>query len=114
VLLAPAGQVTGFGPLNEGVQSAIDRAVDQARAAFTRDGVPAIVAALKRDVVPALISNTKLQHNIGAAAGEAAAKQATVPLYVAAGSLAVLAAVGTYLAAKRLGAVAKKNPRRGR
>jgi len=102
----PGGQVTGFGPLNEGVQSAIDEA---ARAA-ARDVVPALSAELTRriraDVLPGIMRDPRfaaLAAPAGQAAGEEFYTRARPLLYVGAGALVILAGAGLFYAVTHRG-----------
>jgi len=106
----PAGAVTGFGPLNEGIQSAITEATTVASRAAVRDVVPALSADLTRrirtEILPALLSSPRFAA-IAAPAGQAAGAEfftkARPALYVAAGALAILAGAGVYYVATHRG-----------
>jgi hypothetical protein len=95
----PAGAVTGFGPLNEGIQSAID----EASSAAARNVVPALSAEMTRrirtDILPGLLSDPRFSA-LAAPAGQAAGDQffvkAAPALFVAASALAILAGAGVY------------------
>ncbi len=108
----PSGEVTGFGPLNAGVQSAIEEA---ARAA-ARNVVPTLSAdltnRLQTQVIPDLMRNEQLQENIGKAAGKAAFEDARPYVLVAVGALLLIASVQTFRFVGK-GSSARANPTGG-
>ena len=102
----PAAAVTGFGPLNEGIQSAID----EAALAAARDVVPALSAEMTRrirsDVLPGIMRDprfTALAAPAGQAAGEEFFSRARPAIYVATGALVILAGAGLFYAVTHRG-----------
>lgn len=109
-VFAPAGTVSGFGPLNSAVQSTVDHAVDR----FLREGPPVIIAAMNRDVLPGLVrtvqtdvlpqllANQQLQQNLGASVGRAVADRLRVPVWIGVGAIGVGALALAVMAGRSL------------
>jgi hypothetical protein len=110
--------VTGFGPLNEGIQSAIDEAANSASIAATRNVVPALASQLTQQisstVIPGLLRDPTFMLLFGRPAailaGETAFNKAKPYLTVAAGSLFILALASVYRAVQAAPPALHPNP----
>jgi hypothetical protein len=110
--------VTGFGPLNEGIQSAIDEAAIAASIAATRNVVPVLASQLTQQisstVIPNLLRDPTFMLLFGRpaaqTAGEMAFNKAKPYLTVAAASLFVIALASVYRAVQAAPARALPHP----
>ena len=93
---SPAGDVTGFGPFNEGVQSAIEEVLRQTRLTL----VPEITRQIQQQIVPQFTRNTAMQDRIGQATGQAITTALKPYVFVGLASLVVIAGASVWIATK--------------
>ena len=94
--LSAAGDVSGFGPLNEGMQSVVNEVIAQSRATL----VPQIAQLMQDRVVPQVTSNAAMQTTIGQAAGTSMASSLKPYLLASLAALVVIAGASVWIATK--------------
>jgi len=112
--------VTGFGPLNEGIQSAINEAATSASIAATQNVVPALASHITQQmsstVIPGLLRDPTFMLLFGrpaaVLAGQTAFDKAKPYLTVAAGSLFLIALASVYRAVQATPPPVHPNPDR--